>query len=126
VKIVIDMNLSPALCGLLAEEGFEALHWSEVGNPRAPDIEIMKWARDRCSVVLTHDLDFGTILATTDADGPSVILVRTEDVRPTNLCPLVVNTVRNHGEILETGALIVIDEGKNRIRILPLSRSDDT
>jgi predicted nuclease of predicted toxin-antitoxin system len=47
VRIVVDMNLSPDWVGVLVRHGWEAVHWSMVGDPRAADPEIMSWARGR-------------------------------------------------------------------------------
>src|SRR4051812_7916804 len=58
MKIVVDMNLSPQWCGPLSVQGHEAVHWSTVGDPRAPDREVLEWARLHGFVVFTHDLDF--------------------------------------------------------------------
>lgn len=44
MKIIIDMNLSPDWVALFEQESLEALHWSSVGLPNAPDTEIMQWA----------------------------------------------------------------------------------
>ncbi len=59
------MNLSPTWARFLEENGFEAVHWSTTGEPTATDAVIMAWARDRGFVVVTHDLDFAAILAST-------------------------------------------------------------
>ena len=67
MKLVIDMNLSPEWVAVLQCHGWEAVHWSSVGNPRAPDAEMMAWAKTSAYMVFTHDLDFGAILAATDA-----------------------------------------------------------
>jgi predicted nuclease of predicted toxin-antitoxin system len=67
----------------LNSAGWEAIHWSTVGNPRAEDEAIMAWARAQKHVVFTHDLDFGTLLALTRTGSPSVIQVRTQEVTPT-------------------------------------------
>ena len=120
MKLLLDMNLSPDWLPLLREHGFEAVHWSEVGDGRAPDAEIMRWAREYGCVVFTHDLDFGILLAHTKARGPSVIQVRAQDVRPTNLGPLVLNALRAHGDALADGALLTGSEAKSRVRILPI------
>ena len=45
----------------------------------------MAWAGEHGSVVFTHDLDFGSLLALTQAVGPSVIQVRTQDVTDVRL-----------------------------------------
>jgi predicted nuclease of predicted toxin-antitoxin system len=82
MKLVIDINLSPKWAEFLQTHGFDAVHWFGIGDPRAPDPVMMAWARERGCVVFTHDLDFSRILALTRATGPSVFLVRTEDVLP--------------------------------------------
>jgi predicted nuclease of predicted toxin-antitoxin system len=105
---------------VLEQAGWKTVHWSKVGNPRAVDSEIMAWAKQNGYVVFTHDLDFGTTLALTQAEGPSVIQVRTQDVTPTAISGLVVNALRQFQVELDKGALIVLDEAKTRARILPL------
>lgn len=106
MKLLVDMNLSPTWCSLLEAEGWEAVHWSAVGNPAAPDNEVMHWARSNGQVVLTHDLDFSAILAATEATGPSVIQVRTQDVRPSSLGPRLIVWLRQYTTQLETGAIV--------------------
>jgi len=76
------MNLPTSWVGFLRQEGFEAIHWSEVGDPRASDLAIMTWAHGNGFVIFTPDLDFSALLAASRAAGPSVIQVRTQDVMP--------------------------------------------
>jgi predicted nuclease of predicted toxin-antitoxin system len=120
MKILIDMNLSPLWCAALKNHAWEALHWSEVGDPRAPDREIVAWARANQFVVFTHDLDFGAMLAATQATGPSVIQVRAQDVSVAHLEQTIVTTLQRFQAELEAGALIIVDEAKARVRVLPL------
>jgi len=120
MKVLIDMNLSPDWCDLLVAEGWEAVHWSAAGDPGASDRVIMSWAARRGFIVLTHDLDFGSLLAVTQANSPSVVQLRAQDVLPDHAGPLVVDSMGAHAEILLTGALMVIDAGRLRVRILPL------
>ena len=122
MKILIDMNLSPHWCRVLAEHGHQTVHWSQVGDPRAADSAIMDWARERSHVVLTHDLDFGAILATTRASGPSVIQVRAQDILPTTMEKLLTDALSAHEGQLLSGALVVVDAARSRARVLPLSR----
>jgi predicted nuclease of predicted toxin-antitoxin system len=68
-------------------------------------------------------LDFGTILALTHASGPSVIQVRSQDILPSNLGGTLVSVVKANEAALDEGALIVIDEARARVRILPLKRN---
>ena len=116
----MDMNLSPALCELLRAHGWEAVHWSSVGASDAPDHELMRWAKENTHVLVTHDLDFGVLLATTGAGGPSVVQVRAQDVTPAALGATLVAVLRAHTEALEAGALVTVDESSARVRVLPL------
>lgn len=122
MKIVIDMNLTPMWVDVLTKQGWQAVHWSTVGDPRAKDQEIMNWALANDYVVFTHDLDFGAILAATQAVAPSVIQVRTQDVMPAHLEPVVVAALQQYEAELQAGALLIVHEGRLRVRILPLNR----
>ncbi len=119
VNVVVDMNLSPDWVPLLQSQGWSAIHWSTVGDPRATDRTIMDWAAANGHVVFTHDLDFGTALALTHAAGPSVLQVRGQDVLPDHMGVLVIAALRQHDADLAAGALVVVDESKRRVRILP-------
>lgn len=99
MKILIDMNLSPEWTALSVASGWQATHWSAVGDPRTKDSEVMKWARSNDYVLFTHDLDFGALLALTGAHGPSVIQVRAQNILPHHLGAMVVQVLREYGEI---------------------------
>jgi predicted nuclease of predicted toxin-antitoxin system len=122
VNIVIDMNLSPSWIAILAAGGHTAVHWSTVGDPRAPDREILGWAKRHEHLVFTHDLDFGAILAATQAAAPSVVQVRSQDVTPEALGDIVMRSLREHGDALASGALVTIHPDRARVRILPVGR----
>jgi predicted nuclease of predicted toxin-antitoxin system len=122
MNFVVDMNLSPALCDALIAHGWNAIHWSAVGDPRAADDVILSWAAENGYIVLTHDLDFGAILAATQAHGPSVVQVRTDDVLPSSLAPVLIPAIESLKKELEEGALVSVDEAQARVRLLPLAR----
>ena len=82
IKILIDVNLPPKWVKLFIAEGWEAVHWSDVGAIDAQDQVILKWAKNNDFIVFTHDLDFGALLATGGSEGPSVIQVRTQNITP--------------------------------------------
>jgi predicted nuclease of predicted toxin-antitoxin system len=121
LTFLIDMNLSPIWVESFAQEDWTAVHWSTVGEPTASDAVVMDHARSNGFVVATHDLDLGTILATTKAGRPSVIQTRTQDVTPEVLGPLLFATIREHADALESGALMTVDEAAARVRILPFA-----
>ena len=120
IKIIIDMNLPPSLVSILENEGWEALHWSSIGDPGATDSEIMRYAKKGGYVVLTHDLDFGAILAATGWKTPSVIQIRTQDVFPEAIGNMIIATIHQFSDDIKKGALISVDESRSRARILPI------
>ncbi|KYF62178.1 hypothetical protein BE04_09970 [Sorangium cellulosum] len=122
MKLLVDMNLSPTWVSFLADAGFESVHWSEVGDPRSPDRELMAWARERGYVVFTHDLDFSILIATTGANGPSVLQVRTLDLLPSAIGADVVGLLRQYAEELDRGAIVSLDGASSRVRIHPVRR----
>ena len=89
MKLLVDMNLSARWIESLNHAGIEAVHWSAVGPGSAHDSELMSFARTGGYVVLTHDLDFGTILAATAGEKPSVAQIRADDVRPEAIATIV-------------------------------------
>lgn len=119
MKLLVDMNLSPQWVPLLQGEGWQTVHWSNIGKPNAPDQEIFNYALSNGYVILTHDLDFGAILASTKANGPSVFQVRSQDVTPGHLGPLLLSALHQFQKYAEDGALITVDENRIRARILP-------
>src|SRR5438045_7569793 len=119
MKLVVDMNLSPAWIPILKAAGFDAIHWSSVGNPKATDPVIMEWARLNDHVLFTHDLGFGALLANARTGKPSVFQVRTQDVTPGAIGPKVIAALRQFDSVLAEGALISLDEHGSRARILP-------
>ena len=120
MKLLVDMNLSPRWVGRLADAGIEAAHWSTIGPYNAPDSEIMAYASANDYVVLTHDLDFGAILAATHGEKPSVVQVRSGDVSPDAIGKQVIIALRQMESDLELGALLTIDPTRTRLRLLPL------
>jgi len=120
MKVLVDMNLSPGWANFLAEAGFEAVHWSDVGEGNAPDSELMQWAVAHGYIVLTADLDFGAILAATQGRGPSMVQVRSDVLTPRAIGGAVLAAIRQSQQELLDGALISVDAGRARLRILPL------
>ena len=124
MKLLIDMNLSPSFTEILNNEGFDTVHWSTIGNPRSTDAEILNYARSNGFVIITHDLDFGDILAATQAQSPSVIQIRTQNVSLEHLSNILINSLKQFEKKLEKGALVSIDEARSRVRILPIKEID--
>ena len=116
------MNLSPRWIGVLNAAGFEAAHWSTLGAHDAADSQIMDYASANDCVVLTHDLDFGAILAASHGTKPSVVQIRAENLSPTAIGDQVIIALRQMTAELQAGALLTVDPSRTRLSLLPLRR----
>jgi predicted nuclease of predicted toxin-antitoxin system len=120
MKVLVDMNLSPAWVSFLAESGFEVVHWADIGPDNSSDSELMQWAAEHDHIVLTADLDFGAILAATQRNRPSIVQVRSDILTPRSIGSVVLAAIRQTRQELLDGAIVSIDPGRARLRILPL------
>ena len=85
----------------------------------------MAFAAANDYVVLTHDLDFSAILAATHGDKPSVVQIRAENVSQDIIVKQVIAAIRQMESELEEGALLTVDPGRTRLRLLPLRFSHE-
>jgi predicted nuclease of predicted toxin-antitoxin system len=121
VRIIIDINLAPRWAEFLSANGFEATHWSTVGSVTASDEEIMRHAVRDGAIVLTHDLDFGAILAASGGKGPSVVQIRADNIGVQAIGMHVVTALHQSVDELVVGALMTIEPGRLRLTLLPLT-----
>jgi predicted nuclease of predicted toxin-antitoxin system len=63
VNYVVDANLSPRPAELLRDAGHDAVHVRDIGLRTASDDEIIDYAISTDRIVVSHDTDFGTLLA---------------------------------------------------------------
>ena len=73
---------------------------------------------------MTNDLDFGSILVTRGATSPSVIQVRSDDLRPSVIGDVVLRAIEASVTELRQGAIVTIDPVRFRRRILDLGESN--
>ena len=122
MKLLLDMNLSPLLAVEMMSSGFETIHWSTVGAFNATDPELMAYASQHGYVVVTYDLDFGAILAASGTKTPSVVQIRADNLTAAGISRLFVSAIKQSEQMLEQGALLIVDTQRSRIRVLPLTR----
>jgi predicted nuclease of predicted toxin-antitoxin system len=121
MRFLVDMNLSPRWVNFLAAAGHEADHWIDVGEPNAPDRTILDHAHRNRLVILTQDLDFGTLLAVGGLSTPSVIQFRAQAVLPSDVGEQLLAAIDVASAHLETGALVTVDPVGHRVTVLPIS-----
>lgn len=120
MKFLADMGISPAVIDFLGRLGHQAIHLHQEGLDRLSDPEILEKARNEECILLTHDLDFGDLLAASGTAMPSVVIFRLRNMRPENVNHHLLSILSQHAESLKSGAIITVTEGQARIRNLPL------
>lgn len=113
------MNLGRDWLELLRRAGHDVVHWSDVGAQDASDADIMQHALIERRAVFTSDLDFGAMLAASQAAGPSVIQLRSKDTLAARLGAAVTNALVRTRTDIESGALVTIEADRFRVRPLP-------
>jgi predicted nuclease of predicted toxin-antitoxin system len=72
--------------------------------------------------VVTFDLDFGDILALGVLEKPSVIICRLTDERADSVNRQLATVLAERLTELESGALILVEDARYRVRRLPFGR----
>ena len=121
MRFLLDENLSRLVAAGLKGAGHEAIHVRDVGMSSATDAAVLEFARENGHVVVSADTDFGTFLAESRAQSPSVVLIRrTADRRANRLLALLLANMPQIEEALGEGAVVVLEDARVRIRRLPL------
>jgi predicted nuclease of predicted toxin-antitoxin system len=120
MKFLADMGISPKTVDFLQNLGHQAVHLHQEGLDRLSDAEILEKARLNGSILLTHDLDFGDLLAASEANLPSVMIFRWRNMRPELVNLHLRGILAQHAQDLELGVIVTIAEGGIRIRRLPI------
>lgn len=103
MKFLADMGISPRSVNFLQSLGHDAVHLHEQKLDRMPDAEILEKARQEGRVILTHDLDFGDLMAAGGWRLPSVIIFRLRNMKSEQLNPYLYNIITKHRNELERG-----------------------
>ena len=123
MRFLVDASLSPAVAVLLTEAGHDAVHVRDALGLKAPDLEILEHAAADGRVIVAADTDFGELLARRGVNRPSLVLFRRRTGRrPANQASLLLEHLPDVRPQLEDGAVVVIEEGRIRVRQLPISQ----
>lgn len=124
MRFLADMGISPNTVIFLQSLGHDAVHLHEQDLDRLQDPAILEKARDESRVLLTHDLDFGELIAAGGARLPSTVVFRLRNMRPERVNRYLQVIISQHEESLEQGAIVSVTEGQIRVRSLPFRASE--
>jgi predicted nuclease of predicted toxin-antitoxin system len=121
MKFLADMGISPKTVAFLKELGYEAVHAHSIGIDKWTDKDILEKAHKENHIVLTHDLDFGELMAAYREQLPSVVIFRLRNMHPDQVNLNLKVIIAQHQNALKEGALISVTEGQIRVRLLPIN-----
>ncbi|RMG73580.1 MAG: hypothetical protein D6710_03190 [Nitrospirae bacterium] len=122
MRFLADMGVAMRIVQWLREDGHDVVHLREENLHRMPNGEIFKKALKEERVIITFDLDFGEIIALSGGKKVSVILFRLNNTRTPHVIDRLRKVLKESGEDLKKGAVVVVEETRHRVRRLPIGQ----
>lgn len=120
MNFLLNMNVNRDMAAKLKERGHICRHVGDIGMSRAKDIEIVAEARRTSEIILTHDLDYGHLLAFSGEKAPSVIILRLRNLHTDEIMSCIDAIWKDIESPLLDGAIISLSDKSLRIRTLPI------
>lgn len=116
------MGVSLEVVRWLRAAGHDAVHLREQSLERLADLQVFTKSIAENRILLTFDLDFGEIAALSKGSPAKVIVFRLRNARAANVIARLSAVILDWGAELDGGAVISVDEGRHRVRLLPVGR----
>ena len=123
MKFLLDMGISPETGFYLTRLGHDVVHLIDEGMVRASDFQIMDKALNEERIILTHDLDFGRMLAFSGERLPSVVTFRLTNMRPENVNQFCKTIIDRFSDVMAKGAILSVGDKKVRSHLLPINKA---
>ena len=120
MKFLLNMNVPRELGERLGAAGHSYRHAGDIGLAQASDSAIIAEATARGEVIVTHDLDYGHLLAFSGASGPSVVTIRLRNAAPAQVTARILESWNQIEKSLQEGAIVILEDAASRVRRLPI------
>ena len=120
MNFLLNMNIDRNMTAPLEQRGHVCRHAGDISMSRATDTEIVAEAKRTGEVIVTHDLDYGHLLAFSGERAPSVIILRLRDLRTNEIMSRFDAVWGEIESSLMEGAIVSLSDKSLRIRKLPI------
>ena len=124
MRFLLNMNVPRDLGRRLTVAGHECRHVGGIGMAQASDVAIVAEARRSEEIIVTHDLDYGHLLAFSGEPVPSVIIFRLRNTHPDNLFARIMSAWPEIEKPLLKGAIVALEDAAVQIRRLPIAQGE--
>jgi predicted nuclease of predicted toxin-antitoxin system len=105
--LLLDQGLPLSAAVILREHGWNAQHVREIGMRDLSDEAILERTARELFVLITLDPDFPQALAFTSALRPSVVLIRQQRLRATDVAALIASICEEYDAALSEGSVLL-------------------
>jgi predicted nuclease of predicted toxin-antitoxin system len=123
MRFLADMGVSQRVVTWLQEQGHDATHLRDEGLQKLENGEIFTKAFRESRIILTWDLDFTEIVALSKTSTVSAVVFRLLNTRSDHVIARLERVLAVSAQDLQEGAIISVEEGRHRVRLLPLGRA---
>ena len=120
MNFLLNMNVHRDMTAPLEKRGHVCRHVGDIGMSRAKDVDIVSEAKRTGETIITHDLDYGHLLAFSGESAPSVIILRLRDLRTAEVITRIDAVWGDIESPLLKGAVVSLSDKSLRIRTLPI------
>jgi predicted nuclease of predicted toxin-antitoxin system len=113
MRFLIDVNASGALAEWLVQLGHDVTRVGE-RDPRLADDDILQWAVEEQRILVTTDKDFEDMIWQRGMSHSGIL--RLENLPRAERQVLLEEVLRQHGQDLASGAIVIAEKSKFRIR----------
>lgn len=125
IRLLLDQGVPHSTVDFLLGAGWDVVHACQCGLATASDEQMLQYARAEGHVICTLDADVHALLAVSGASGPSVVRIRRQGMRGSDLTSLLVRVWSEVSAAIERGAVVSVTENAIRLRQLPIGGNQE-
>lgn len=110
IRLLLDQGVPHSTVDFLLGAGWDVVHACQCGLATASDEQMLQYARAEGHVICTLDADVHALLAVSGASGPSVVRIRRQGMRGSDLTSLLVRVWSEVSAAIERGAVVSVTE----------------